>query len=76
MKLIGNVPVGSAWPPACSIVTVAPVVSTVTLLSVLVEALLNTPSKSLAALARTAACNNSVAGHIAHRHVIGSPAAA
>ena len=49
VKLIGLVLVGSAWPPAWLMVTVGPVTSHVTVLSVEVDAVLPLPAASVAA---------------------------
>ena len=53
VKLMGEALVGSAWPTACSIVTVGPMVSVekVTSLSVDVDVLLALPKLSVATLA-------------------------
>ncbi len=48
VKLIGLVPVGSAWPTAWSIVTVGGTTSHVTALSVNVDATLRLPTASMA----------------------------
>jgi hypothetical protein len=48
VKLMGEVPVGSAWPAAVLMVTVGAALSKVTLLSVLVDAVLVLPAPSAA----------------------------